>query len=781
MKGVRAIVFLILSTIFYSLFAVNLVRAEVIGNQDLTFNPSGVGSDLQINRMVFQNDGKIIIAGPFTSYNGVSRNGMARLNSDGTLDETFDPGVGIGGGSGAGIKAIAIQTDNKILVGGDFTTFNTVSRAYIVRLDTDGSVDTTFLNTGTGVGTIFPIVNSIDIQTNGKIIIGGRFDKYNDVSRFGIARLNDDGSLDESFDSGIGSGSSPIDKVKILSNGKIIIVGGFVFFDTEARGHIALLNIDGTLDTSFLNTGVGANYSIRDIALQGDGKYIIVGDFFSYNGVARSHIARINTDGSLDTSFTPPAENTDWDAASIVRLQANGKVIVGGAMIVLPSSRGNLERLNTDGSLDGSFIGAKSGPDDDVTDIAIQADGNVLVSGAFANYNGTSSGFLIRVFGGELIALLSDSIDRSSASLSTDHEITFFTDFGISSNQTFSIQFDPDDYDFDLSALELTDIQLTDTDSVIRTLSATNGAGVWGVVISLATDTITFTAPSDTSGLITGSTQVIVLIGTNAGGVNQIVNPPVAKMALLEILINNGPSEYFSIGIPIVDSDLVDVQGYIDAYLYFDIDTGVGETPSPSVAPINCNYAAGGIGDICLTHENGDEGTNYTIDLGELSSSYINKSNSAAVDHADGLSGIINSIYFDLTTNAASGAAVTVVSANGGLQGPASSMLPSIGVSVGIDGVTRSDGEDIPLNSGVYGFNLPVSSNQIMGTIVKNTLCDSLTEYCGASLTPKTVFTSSELPINGARVRMDIAAAANDINLPGTYVDTLTFVATATF
>jgi uncharacterized delta-60 repeat protein len=781
MNRVRIISFIILSTIIYSIFAINIAKAEIIGNQDLTFNPSGVGSDLQINHTVFQSDGKIIISGPFTTYNGVSRAGIARLNSDGTLDGTFDPGAGIGGGNGGGIQAIAIQTDNKILVGGDFTNFNAIGRAYIARLNTDGSVDTSFLNTGTGVGTTFPIVYSIDLQINGKIIIAGRFDKYNDVTRFGIARLNVDGSLDESFDSGFGSGSSPIYKVKILDGGKIIIGGGFTFFESAARGHLALINSDGTLDTAFLNSGAGANFSINDIAVQSDGKYLIVGDFFTYNDTTRSHIARINTDGSLDTSFTPPADNADWDAASIVKLQSNGKVLVGGAMLVLPSSRGNLERLNTDGSMDGSFIGVRSGPDNNVNDIAIQADGNILVSGSFANYNGNASTFLIRVYGGELVALLSDTMESLSVFSTSNHEITFMANYGITSNQTFTIQFDPGVYAFDLSPLSITDLQLTDTDGVIRTLSATNGAGVWGVAISLATDTITFTAPSDSTGLMLGSAQIIVRIGTNAGGYGQIKNPGTAKIALLNIEINNGPGESFSIGLPIVDSDVVDVQGYIDAYLHFDIDTGVGEIPSPSITPINCNYALGGVGSICLTHENGSVGTNYTVDFGELSSAYINKSNSVAVDHSDGFSGIINSIYFDLSTNAASGAVVTVVSANGGLQGPGSNILPSIGVSVGIDGITRADGEDIPLNSGVCGFNLPVASNQIIGTILKNSLCDTTIKYCGASSTPKLVFSSNGLPINGARVRMDLAAAANDINPPGTYVDTLTFVATSTF
>ena len=109
-------------------------------------------------------------------------------------------------------------------------------------------------------------------------------------------------------------------------------------------------------------------------------------------------------------------------------------------------------------------------------------------------------------------------------------------------------------------------------------------------------------------------------------------------------------------------------------------------------------------------------------------------------------------------------------------------MIPSIGITVGADGITRYDGEDIPANSGVYGYNLPVASTALHGSVIPNSLCDSLVKFCGApSSTPKTVFTTNNLPIDTARVRMDLAAAASYINTPGLYTDTLTFVATAEF
>ncbi|EKE19188.1 MAG: hypothetical protein ACD_9C00099G0001, partial [uncultured bacterium] len=117
--------------------------------------------------LLLQPDGKILIGGTFTTYNGTSRNHIARINADGTLDTTFSPGSG----ANDDIYSLVLQSDGKILVGGPFTTYNGTSRNYIARINSNGSLDTTF-NPGSGANNI---LHSTVIQPDGKILIGGGF------------------------------------------------------------------------------------------------------------------------------------------------------------------------------------------------------------------------------------------------------------------------------------------------------------------------------------------------------------------------------------------------------------------------------------------------------------------------------------------------------------------------------------------------------------------------------------------------------------------------------
>src|SRR5690606_36450331 len=145
---------------------------------------------------VIQADGKIIVGGDFTSFNGTIINRIARLNTDGTLDTDFNPGTGFN----YGVRSTVIQVDGKIIVGGGFTSFNGTIINRIARLNTDGTLDTDF-NPGTGFSSG---VYSTALQVDGKIIVGGDFTSFNGVSRGRIARLNTDGTLDTDFNPGTG-------------------------------------------------------------------------------------------------------------------------------------------------------------------------------------------------------------------------------------------------------------------------------------------------------------------------------------------------------------------------------------------------------------------------------------------------------------------------------------------------------------------------------------------------------------------------------------------------
>ena len=177
-----------------------LGSASAAGLLDASFNP-GAGANNAINAIARDSAGRIIAVGSFTEFDSTPRNHIARLNSDGSLDPTFNPGAG----ADDNINAVLIQPDGRILIAGFFTAFNGVSRNGIARLNSNGSLDADF-NPGTGVGqvNVHPQVHTIALDADGKIIIGGYFTQVDGVSRNGIARLNADGSVDSGFDPGTG-------------------------------------------------------------------------------------------------------------------------------------------------------------------------------------------------------------------------------------------------------------------------------------------------------------------------------------------------------------------------------------------------------------------------------------------------------------------------------------------------------------------------------------------------------------------------------------------------
>jgi uncharacterized delta-60 repeat protein len=362
----------------------HIARLTENGELDASFN-SGTGANNSILTTALQPDGKIIIGGSFTSYNGTGRNRIARLNSDGTLDVSFT----VGSGSNNTIWTTALQSDGKIIIGGEITSYNSNGRNYIARLSEGGALDEIFYP---GTAANFWIYTTT-VQPDGKILIGGRFTSYNGTSKNRIARLNSDGTLDDSFITGTGTNNS-IWTTVLQSDGKIIIGGDFTSYNGTSRNRITRLNPDGTLDASF-TIGTGANGTIYSVALQPDGKILLVGGFTSYNGTSRDRIARLNADGTLDASFTPGfgANNLILTTA----LQSDGKILIGGFFTNYNTvNRNYIARLNANGTLDATFdpgVGANSV----VWITAIQPDGKILLGGDFTSYNGTSRNYIARL------------------------------------------------------------------------------------------------------------------------------------------------------------------------------------------------------------------------------------------------------------------------------------------------------------------------------------------------------------------------------------------------
>src|SRR5436190_5317702 len=207
------------------------------GQLDPTFVPAP-GTNDAVNVVIPQPDGKVIAAGRFTFANNVARNRIARFNFNGSLDTTFDPGTGADGE----ITTAILQPDGRIVVAGRFTSFNGFTHNRVCRLNANGSVDQSF---GLGNG-INIAVFALALQTDGRILVGGQFSQVDLTTRFNLARLNTNGSVDLSFDPGNGpnpgNGNGPNDDVNaivIQPDGAILIGGTFNNYNGFVRGGVA--------------------------------------------------------------------------------------------------------------------------------------------------------------------------------------------------------------------------------------------------------------------------------------------------------------------------------------------------------------------------------------------------------------------------------------------------------------------------------------------------------------------------------------------------------------
>jgi uncharacterized delta-60 repeat protein len=332
-------------------------RIDATGSVDPSFNP---GTNSKVFAVAVQPDGKILIGGDFTTLGCCGpgfppRSGIARVSATGAWDLTFDPGAN------GSITAIAVQPDGKILVAGNFTMLGgggtgTTPRNYLGRLNADGTLDASF-DPGAN-----DTVNVLALQPDGKILVGGFFTTLGGggtgtTLRFRIGRLTASGSLDTSFNSGA---SNDVASMVVQPDGKILVGGQFTELAGGPRSHIGRLNADGTLDLSF---DPGANNSVASLAIQTDGKIIAGGLFTMLGGggtgtTPRSRIGRLNADGSLDSSFDPGANDT----VMAVALQPDGELVAGGAFTGLGGGTGTTPRnylgriTNTDAAVQSLIV-----------------------------------------------------------------------------------------------------------------------------------------------------------------------------------------------------------------------------------------------------------------------------------------------------------------------------------------------------------------------------------------------------------------------------------------
>jgi len=421
-----------------SVFA--LARYNTNGSLDTTFDGDGlVTTDFAgvtfetANAVAVQADGRIVAAGL-----GSSSFAVARYLTNGSLDPSFDGDGKLTtafGGSFEEARAIAIQVDGKIIVAGE-TALSVAAEINfaIARYNTDGSLDNTFDGDGK-VTTDFGLVDgarAIVIQPDGRIVAAGTAGTIAGGSFFAVARYNTNGSLDGSFD---GDGKALTDfsggrfslgalGVALQADGRIVAVGDANISGQRDFG-VARYNTNGSLDVTFGAAGkVITDFPLNDegitgLVIQPDGKVIAAGRFNSRIFIRGAQdpnfeLARYNTDGTLDLTFgTGGLVSTDFpsnsdDFANAVAVQADGRIVVVGQTgptfsVSTGDTAFGIVRYNTDGSLDTTFgIGGRVSTDfgtthDSAVAVAVQADGKIVVVGSngsaflLARYNSNGS------------------------------------------------------------------------------------------------------------------------------------------------------------------------------------------------------------------------------------------------------------------------------------------------------------------------------------------------------------------------------------------------------
>jgi uncharacterized delta-60 repeat protein len=329
--------------------------------------------------IVRQPDGKTLLGGDFTSLapNGgpsVTRNHIARLNPDGTLDTGFNPNA-----NGA-VTAIAVQADGKILVGGAFTTIGSQPRNFVARLDdTNGLADSFAPNANN-------IVYAIAVQTGGKILVSGVFSSVGGQTRNRVARLDATTGLADSFNP---NANDSVYAIVVQSDGKILLGGIFTNIGGQIRSGIARVDPATGLADSF---NPNANAHIESIALQADGAILACGAFTVIGGATRNHIARLDPTDGLADSFNPNPNDTIVYAIAV---QSDGKILAGGTFTSIGgTTRNNIARLNPNGTLDTAF---NPNANATVVSVAVQPDGKILLGGFFTNIGGVTRNDIARL------------------------------------------------------------------------------------------------------------------------------------------------------------------------------------------------------------------------------------------------------------------------------------------------------------------------------------------------------------------------------------------------
>lgn len=368
-----------------------LIRLNNDGSHDTTFNTSQATSSGIINQIVQQSDGKIIIVGSFTKYDGTTVNRIARILPNGNLDSGFLTGLG----APANINSIEIQTDGKIILAGNFIKFNGIDVNRIIRLNPDGSMDTTF-NIGTGFN---QDINTMVLQSDGRIIIGGDFTDYNSIVANRITRLNSDGTIDSGFLSGTGLSNGSVYVIKTDAFGNIMLGGSFTdLYNGSEVNRLLFLDANGNIKTNF-DIGSGpASASVLALNNSSDDSWFVGGSFSVFDSQNQGRLAKIDGNGVHDTGYLSAGVGFDNSVLKVLPLSDNKTMVFGNFSKFNGVFSSKVARLSSDGDLDITFNSAETGANNAIKTGAQQLDGKIIIAGSFTSYNNTTCNRIARIF-----------------------------------------------------------------------------------------------------------------------------------------------------------------------------------------------------------------------------------------------------------------------------------------------------------------------------------------------------------------------------------------------
>ncbi len=330
----------------------SVARVDADGSLDASFaDPAANGEVIAI---AVQADGKLLVGGDFTQIGGQTRHSLARLNANGTLDASFaDPGLD------SEVWSIAVQPDGHVLVAGDFQNVGATAQKYLARISATGTLDTTFANPQLCCN----VARSVALQADGHVLVGGFFSQAGSVSHFYFARYSSSGVFDAAFPASappgpLGSG------ITVGADGSIYVVGGYLTSDSMATRLVTKLSSSGALVSAFDN--LHNDGSANSFVLQPNGKLLIGGNFQQVGGQPRHALARLNADGTLDSTFADLSFSLDatHPNGSIFGLaaQADGNVLaVGNFSVADGQARQYMARVVTGDPATSRFTGQPSG------------------------------------------------------------------------------------------------------------------------------------------------------------------------------------------------------------------------------------------------------------------------------------------------------------------------------------------------------------------------------------------------------------------------------------